>query len=188
MFKPYLTVLLLVLWVLFVRKWKVNNGLTTNDFERWTIRTSLKISYYSIVSTEKINELSLKAFFLKNHNIIEFLFLIFTFVFKSAHGVKTQKNKWNICWKNYLLLGYVSRVIFNFKVNMINITYNNIMLFAPSVFYLLSVKEYFFASEISSNILVEVTLETFPTCETLLFRFFIFSKFNEKKIERNGKR
>jgi len=87
-----------------------------------------------------------------------------------------------------LLLGYVSRVIFNFKVNMINITYNNIMLFAPSVFYLLSVKEYFFASEISSNILVEMTLETFPTCETLLFKFFIFSKFNEKKIERNGKR
>jgi hypothetical protein len=64
---------------------------------------------------------------------------------------------------------------------MINITYNNIMLFAPSVFYLLSVKEYFFASEISSNILVEMTLETFPTCETLLFKFFIFSKFNEKK-------
>ena len=87
-----------------------------------------------------------------------------------------------------MLLGYVSRVIFNFKVNMINITYNNIMLFAPSVFYLLSVKEYFFASEISSNILVEMTLETFPTCETLLFKFFIFSKFNEKKIERNGKR
>jgi hypothetical protein len=26
-----------------------------------------------------------------------------------------------------------------------------------------------------------MTLETFPTCETLLFKFFIFSKFNEKK-------